>query len=336
MNHRIFYIFSFLLVVFTGEMVSHAISPENIAVEVYSSRTSLTIGDSLSVFCSVTIPEKVSISEPYLVDKSLFIDIEETGKTTEKFNSGITRENYSFLTYVFAVDSLTVGPFYVDYMTADGDSGKAESNVLTLAIQEVSGGSLLPNRSPFSIAFRGIPPWLIIIVIIFIAIIGVYFYFRKKKSGSIIQPSEPIDEIAEFERIRALKLYEKGHIKELYIHVSNAMRGFIHRNMNFDALYETTEEIISNISSDTVDSSIVDQIRDVLIESDMVKFAKYTPSPEYISTVIDRALKAVKNVLEKIESEREKFAAAQESALSEVNDGETIDKIKVKQTGGER
>jgi hypothetical protein len=51
--------------------------------------------------------------------------------------------------------------------------------------------------------------------------------------------------------------------------------------------------------------NIIKSIREVLEESDMVKFAKYYPSPESAGTIIDRALVPVKTVLEDITRKKE-------------------------------
>jgi len=137
---------------------------------------------------------------------------------------------------------------------------------------------------------------------------------RKKKNKNIPLLSVPIDEIGEFERIRKQKLHEKGQIKELYILVSNAMRGFIHRNMNYEALYKTSEEIFAELFPNVSDSTTSNDIKKVFDESDMVKFAKFHPPDELTSTIIDRAERPVKTVLEKIKLE--KFLEAEKESLN--------------------
>ena len=328
-------------------LASNASPTERVTVTLHSTQSSLTIGDSLTVICSVTIPEGVRSSEPYLTEKSLFIDIENSWKKEESPAPGITRKQYGFLAYVFNADTLTVGPFAVEYETAEGNTGKALSNKLTIYVQGVvegyvngisegPGPSPMPNRSPIMIAFHGIPVWLIVILITVILLFtGVLVhYIRKRKRSFPPQPPKPIDEIREFERIRALQLYEKGQVKELYIQVSDAMRGFIHRNMNYDAMYRTSEEIINGLSRISVEKSVLNSIHEVFKESDMVKFAKFLPHDDLSSTIIDRALKPVKSVLEKIKHEQERFAIEEKTKFHGKNEGKAVVENTLIQSGG--
>ena len=121
-----------------------------------------------------------------------------------------------------------------------------------------------------------------------------------------------------------MKLHEKGHIKELYVLVSVAMRGFIHRNMNYDAMFRTSWEIIANLSCTTTDKSVLKAIREIFEESDRVKFAKFIPPAELTSTIIDQAIEPVKTVLEQIEREKARIAEEQENLQTPVNDGQEL------------
>ena len=106
----------------------------------------------------------------------------------------------------------------------------------------------------------------------------------RKKTGKKLAdiPAPPIDEIGEFERIRAMGLAEKGQIKELYILVSNATRGFIYRKMNYDAIYRTSWEIIEHFRKSGCENRIYESVKEILNESDMVKFAQVFPLTRFI------------------------------------------------------
>jgi hypothetical protein len=220
------------------------------------------------------------------------------------------------LLYAFAPDTLRIGPFVAGYITADGETKNALSNMIIIpmtGVVENAESPPLPNRNPFAIASKGISIGLFILLLILIAL-GIaavlYFIHRKRRS---LKPviEEPIDEIDEFLRIKKLKLYESGRLQELYVLLSSAMRGFIHRNMEFDALYETTEEITNELIKKSDNNKINREISEILAESDRVKFAKYIPSEELSSSVIDRALEPVKAVLDEIARKKE-----QESSMT--------------------
>ncbi|HDY89808.1 MAG TPA: hypothetical protein ENH82_17040 [bacterium] len=300
---------------------STASTPDDIRIRLDSSTSNVTFGDSISIFCSLTVPEGVQVSEPYLKTRSPFFDIEKQWEKTENIDSDVTDVHYGFLLYAFAPDTLHVGPFTVNYVNAEGDTGSVSSNTLTLpvtGIVENPESPPFPNRTPLEISSKGIPLWIIIVLIFLILIavlITAYFIYRKNKSLKYI-PMKPIDEIGEFERIRNMKLNEAGRVKELYFLVSSAMRGFIHRKMEFDAMYETTYEIKNYLSKTPEDTQISGAICEILEESDRVKFAKYSPTPEHTSTLIDRAIEPVKAKLDEIKRKKEEEASAAAEAES--------------------
>ena len=313
-------------------------SIKDVCIEIKTSTSQISVGDSLSLFCTVTVPGGVKAGEPYLKGKSPFFDIEKQWEEKETFqrkvrstsDSGISTEHYGFLLYVFSPDTLRAGPFIVDYVTDDGRSETAISDIIVLPITgivENTESLPLPNRDPMIIASKLISIWLLILIIslIIITALAILYYFYRKKTSLKPIPGKPIDEIGEFIRIRNMKLYESGRLKELYILLSAAMRGFIQRNMKFDALYETTEEIEKQLFKTSSDTGIIRErdiynnkeyqkslrsMSEILEESDMVKFAKFVPPAELSSSVIDRSIEPVKAVLDDIARKKEEKVSA--------------------------
>ena len=340
MYNRTIYILLVMFCVLSGRNASSAVHSENIAIELSLSNPLPTIGDSLTIYCTVLVPEGIQAGDPLPTKKSPLVDIEHQWKHVEESGNGITRETHGFLVYIFTPDTLTIGPFTVNYLSDDGEDGSISSAVLTVPVKSIlenSESPLLPNRVPVGIPSTNILFWLIpLLVMCVLIIIALIYMIRKKKTKGIPLLPVPIDEIGEFERIRKQKLHEKGQIKELYILVSNAMRGFIHRNMNYEALYKTSEEIFAELFPDLSDITVSNDIKNVFDESDMVKFAKFHPPDELTSTIIDRAERPVKTVLEKIKLE--KFLEAEKENLNNLKkeSQKAGEKKAVSNSGGER
>jgi len=336
MYHRTIYILLVMFCVLSVDKASSVVHSENIAIELSLSNPLPTIGDSLTIYCTVLIPDGVQVSTPFPAENSPLVDIEHQWKHVEETGSDITRETHGFLVYVFTPDTLTVGPFTVNYLSAGSEDGSISSGVLTVPVKSIlknPESSLLPNRGPVGIPSTNILFWLIPLLVFCVLIfIALMYVIRKKKARSIPLLPVPIDEIGEFERIRKQKLHEKGQIKELYILVSNAMRGFIHRNMNYEALYKTSEEIVTELFPDLSDVTVSNDIKNVFDESDMVKFAKFHPPDELTSTIIDRAERPVKTILEKIKLE--KILEAEKESLNNLK--KESQKKAVSNSGGER
>ena len=282
----------------------------DVSVEISIPPKDIALGDSITLFCTVTGSDDVVIGEPELLDEPVYFDIERIKQESTPAGVSPPQNHYTYLLYVFSPDTLRVGPFIAPYTTAEGDTLLAVSNRITVLISGLVDNVQVPpqpNRNPLKIVAQGFPLWLIILLVIIIAvmIIIIVILIRRKKTTQEPIMDESIDELGEFERIRKLRLYESGQIKDLYILVSFALRGFIHRNMEFDALFETTGEIIKNLQRTYDDEILIGTIREILDESDKVKFAKYLPPDESAATLIDRASEPVKKVLDEIFQRRE-------------------------------
>ncbi len=285
-------------------------------IEISATRTGITLGDSLAVRCMVSVPAGVIAGVPYPAVENPFLEL-ELRSDAEESSDGETVKRYDFLTYVFSPDSARVGPFVVHYVTAAGDSGTVTSNTLEFPVRGMlrsPDDSPKPNRAPFDIPGSGLPGWgYALLAALGAALLAAWLLAKRKKRPAPVPVIErPLDEIGEFEQIRALHLRETGQVKELYAMVSGAMRGFVHRNMGFDALYSTTWEIRRTLSRTWKDRETAEIICAILEESDMVKFARFAPPDELSATYIDRAIDPVRKVLEQIAADRERERMADE------------------------
>ncbi len=317
MNLKLRILYLMTLLITGGGAAMAALSPNPVTIEISASKAGISIGDSVSIRCIVTLPDSTWAGVPVLKEKNPLIDLEQLQGVTEEKSSAGTVRRYGFLAYVAEVDSARVGPFGVNYVTARGDSGEALSNVLILNVASVDASpdsTLRPSRAPFEIGSRGLPAWVIPLVVALLLGLAAWFLIRRFRKRPVPVPVvvTPVDEVEEFEHIRALHLREKGQIKELYALVSTALRGFIDRNLGFDAVHSTTDEICRTLERRVEDRGVTDSMRAIFMESDMVKFAKYLPSDEHAATVIDRAIVPVRTVLERIAAERERERLAAE------------------------
>ena len=316
-----YFVLSFI-VNFAAVSVCAADIGDVIRITIYTSASQITFGDSLSLFCEITAPQKYEIPEPFPEDQSSDYEIPGQPERLGSPDSGSDITTYRFLVYAFAPDTLSIGPFAAEYIDADGTSGTVRSNVIEIPVNSVIESvesPQLPNRDPIAVKSAGVSIWLILILCLLAALCAaaVFYYIRKKRTTPVPEIVEPVDEIEEFLRLKDLKLYESGYLKELYVQVSLKMRGFLNRNLEFDALNDTTGEIAHELSNKYGNKQVIDNINRILEESDSVKYAKYAPPFEQSTTVIDRALEPVKTILDEIarrKKEEEEAAEAKKSA----------------------
>ncbi len=121
----------------------------------------------------------------------------------------------------------------------------------------------------------------------------IFFYFKRKKNiqKTPSEPPRPAEEIAreELKALLDMKLIEKGMVKEYYVRLSDIMRKYIEGRYKIFAMEETTWELYQEMRVKRIERKHVDKIRDFLEDCDLVKFAKYIPTPKEISEIYKHA-----------------------------------------------
>ena len=100
---------------------------------------------------------------------------------------------------------------------------------------------------------------------------------RNQIQEERLSPSELF--LLETRRLDQQKLLEKGHIRKYYFFLSEALRRYLGSQFGILALDETTEEILSDLSSiETFPPDARRGVGDFLARADHVKFADLKPS----------------------------------------------------------
>ena len=317
MKHELYILLSVILISAAGRPVIAMASPAEPSLQISSSVSEVTFGDSMTVFCNVILPEDYVSATPITDTETPYLDVSLRSQNTEELDGGRI-EHFNFLTYVFSPDSVSVGPFYVTYATADGDTATVASNTISMPVKSLASNPQTPpepNRMPLAISSGGLPWWAFVLILLTIAVTAYIIYRIRRSTDSALLPV-PVkseDPLEEFERIRAMHLYEKGHVKELYFLLTIALRRFMHAHMGFEAMYSTTEEIIVSLDMKAPSPDIAAQLRSLLSEADMVKFARYRPPENDCKSIVDRTEAPVISVLHVIEKEKQRLLAEQQS-----------------------
>ncbi|MBN2064005.1 MAG: hypothetical protein JW745_04305, partial [Sedimentisphaerales bacterium] len=132
---------------------------------------------------------------------------------------------------------------------------------------------------------------LVVFLIVIALLIMTYIYSKKQLSASPI-PVRPAHEIA-LERLNALiaeNLLESGRVKEFYEKLSYIIRLYIEHRYALKAPERTTEEFLQEATNSCELPDIFkDKLREFLMHCDMVKFAKYAPTPDETKRSVDLA-----------------------------------------------
>ncbi len=111
------------------------------------------------------------------------------------------------------------------------------------------------------------------------------FVIKRFFTKQLAVVSEKLPDIAphetalkELDRIKSEKIWQQGRLKEYYTEVSTVLRQYIEHRYLIAALEMTSDEILENIKVAKIsDAFVFERLQQVLLLSDLVKFAKWIP-----------------------------------------------------------
>jgi hypothetical protein len=124
--------------------------------------------------------------------------------------------------------------------------------------------------------------WALGVLAVIALIVLITLYIARKNRKKVIIPEKPkvpphITALEALEKIKREQVWKDGHVKEYYSSISDTVRLYIEGRFNSNALESTTDEIMTAFRSIVVDQESKDKLRQLLMLSDLVKFAKMTP-----------------------------------------------------------
>lgn len=125
------------------------------------------------------------------------------------------------------------------------------------------------------------------------AMIALFYAWWKKRPKKMAPPPPPRPawELAleSLYDIRQARLVEQGRLHDHFDRVSHTLKEYLGRRFDFDGLESTTEEILSQLEGSADALAAFPQVHRFLSESDLVKFAKQTPTEEQCHSLMERA-----------------------------------------------
>lgn len=137
----------------------------------------------------------------------------------------------------------------------------------------------------------GIFRWVLLAVLLAgVGVAGYYLitYLQRRKleeAGNevVTEPLRPADEVAleKLDAIKEKKIWQQGQVKEYYTQLTDVVREYIARRFEVSSVEQTSDETLRDIRpllSERKD--LYDQLRKMLTLADLVKFAKWSTTPD--------------------------------------------------------
>lgn len=257
--------------------------------------TTLFIGDQTDLHLRAIGEVGEQVTMPVL-DKELIPGVEIVDRTivdTLSLKDG--RVQYDqYLTVTSFEDSL----FYIaplpfvsgdDTVWSDGLTLNVvqpfEMDTTDMAITDIKGVYKAP------VWWWGIFRWVLLAVLLAgVGVAGYYLitYLQRRKleeAGNevVTEPLRPAEEVAleKLDAIKEEKIWQQGQVKEYYTQLTDVVREYIARRFEVSSVEQTSDETLRDIRpllSERKD--LYDQLRKMLTLADLVKFAKWSTTPD--------------------------------------------------------
>ena len=194
----------------------------------------------------------------------------------------------------------------VPFVAAAGDT--LLRTTPSLAIEVISarseGEDQLRDIKPPVLISGGVPLWVVVAVgllaLVLCALGGIWLWRRRTRTPEPPPPPEPIDYAAEFARIAACGLLERGEFKTYYSLLSENLRRFLEERLAIEAMEQTTSELANALRGAEVEGALRQQIIDYLTAADLVKFARFHPALDEARRAPDGGLAILRAIEEAV------------------------------------
>jgi len=227
---------------------------------------------------------------------------------------GGVETNLHYELRLYALGTREIPALPVSFIQASGDTLVRTTRPLAIEVLSVrsEGEENMRDIEPPVEIPGGMPRWLAVMLAALVLVCLIFgllwFLDRRKMPLENAIPPEPIDYLAEFDRIAGMGLLERGDYKTYYSLLSDNLRSHLEESLCIDALEQTTTEITIALKLTDIEAGIAREISSFLAAADLVKFARFIPdlenarrAPEAGMAIV-RALDAIRMSQEDLES----------------------------------
>jgi hypothetical protein len=294
-------LFAVLFLTFTG-----AVFTQEVRLTAVTDTGTFRIGSWIDVHVTGSVSNEVESIDPVIVRDSIglfeVLKVERSGSEPR------------WLIRLMTVDSgqVFMPPVEFTYKTrGDTAARKAYTNSILLKIGGVAvepDGDIRDIKPPMYAPwlFEDYLPYLIGIIIIAGAGLGFYLYMRRRKRKKLetvvvktyVPPHR--EALTALRVLEEKRMWQQGLVKEYYSEVTEIIRRFFERRWDVIALELTSDEIMFQMEKIPEAMTVWKTMESFFLTADLVKFAKYQPSPEENGKEMKSAYDIVRAMVPKV------------------------------------
>lgn len=245
----------------------------------------ILIGNPLTLRLSITSDNSLQVVVPTLQDSLGKWEILQTSPVVKGNERGKTIFSQNIVVTAWDSGHYEIPALAIRYMN-EQDTAMVSTNPIAIRVLTVSVDTtqaIKPIKAPLQTTYmwQEAIPYLGFIGLLLIIGIG-YFIYKKyqanrKKAMIPLSPREKA--LKSFAEISTKELLSPQDVKEYYARISYILRDYISHTKGFSAYEKVSDEIMNEISP-KLDESANHSLKVLLTRSDLVKFAKYTPTED--------------------------------------------------------
>jgi len=197
----------------------------------------------------------------------------------------------------FKVGDFNIGPFSISLLKDGKTIETLQTNSIPVTVKtslKEEDKDIKPLKNLIDI--KGNPLWFWLIVLgVLLFITGIIFlvrWLKKRKNRPKETPKIILSPLEEFKQalneLWDKKFFEKGNAKLHFLELTAIIKRFMHRNYGFDAEDFTTYETLYFLKSKEKETTVLDILRDLMEDADLVKFAKFIPDEKLMNSHVDK------------------------------------------------
>lgn len=299
------------LAVFAAVGSAHA---QGITLKAWTDSTSYEIGRWITLRIDGEMPAQIDSLIPVVFDTLGPFEVLARKASPAELDGEVRRQVWKFRLTTFDAGDVQIPAVPFAYRTtADTLWHIVRTQPVALAITTVAVDTAAdfkdikaPVDAPWT--WQDVLPYLMFLwaVAVIAAVAFLIVHYRKKRAEApapaAVRPAIPAHEaaIAALHALEDRRLWQKGKVKEYYSEVTEIIRQYFERRFRLKALEMTTDEVLAAVKRIREADPAVSDTSKLLLTADLVKFAKYAPTPDESAEELALAYNIVRHTAPKV------------------------------------
>lgn len=270
-------------------MVCTLCTDAQVQVESQIDSIQILIGEQAHVTLSVTLPKGQKLVMPQFKPSQYIIPGVEVLESSEADTVGL-EDGVIKVSKIYTLTSFDENLYYLPPLKVHVNGKEYKTKNLALKVLTVPVDTLHPDKffppkdvqdNPF-LWSEWSPVFWISVVMILLLSLGFYLIICLRENRPVIAHVRIIKRVlphqkamSEIEKIKADRMSVSENQKEYYTRLTDTLRKYIEERFGFNAMEMTSAEIISRLR-EAEDRKMIDELRELFMTADLVKFAKYS------------------------------------------------------------